>query len=142
MGHIVVAENLLLGARAPHALDHRGVVQLVRQDEAVGQELADGRDRRLVGDEARSEDESRFLAVQIGELLLQLDQRMVVAGNVARAAGAGTHLAGRLLECGDDVGVLAHAEIIANTRRDLFRLPVGARWRGNAPLCARSAKTR
>jgi hypothetical protein len=38
-----------------------------------------------------------FLAVQVGELKLELDQRMVGAGNVARAAGARAHAAGGIL---------------------------------------------
>ena len=34
------------------------------------------------------EDEHGFLAVQVGEFGLEFDQRIVGAGNVARAAGA------------------------------------------------------
>ena len=47
------------------------MVELVGEDQAVGQQPADCRDRRLVGDEARGEDEAGFLAVQIGELMFE-----------------------------------------------------------------------
>ena len=40
MSDVIVPEHLLFGAGAPHALDHRGMVQLVRQDEAIRQEPA------------------------------------------------------------------------------------------------------
>ena len=91
MREVVVAEDRACRAGAAHALDHRGVVERVGQDQAVRQQLGDRRDRRLVGDEAGREDERRFLAVQVGELGLELDQRVVGAGNVARAAGADAH---------------------------------------------------
>ena len=45
--------------------------------------------RGEIGDPAGGEDERRRLAVQVGELGLELDDRMVRAGNVAGAAGAG-----------------------------------------------------
>ena len=38
-----------------------------------GQQVGDGRDRREIGDPARGEDERGFLAVQIGEFALELD---------------------------------------------------------------------
>ena len=127
MRDVVVAEDLLLGARAPHALDHRGVVQLVGDDQAVGQKPRDGRDRRLVGDEAGGEDQRCFLAVQVGKFQFELDQRVVGAGNVAGAAGARAHPAGCVLERGDDVGVLAHAEIVVGAPDgDFLGAAVGA----------------
>ena len=52
---------------------------------------------------------------------------MVGAGNIARAAGARTHPAGGLLQGGDDVGVLAHAEIVVGAPDgDFLGLAVGA----------------
>ena len=127
MGDVVVAEDLLLGARAAHALDHRGMVEFVRDDQAVGQQPADGRDRRLVGDEAGGEDQRCLLAVQVGKLKLEFDQRMVGAGNVAGAAGARAHAAGRLLQGRDDLRVLAHAEIVVGAPDGDFLGPaVGA----------------
>ena len=112
MGEVVVAEHLLLDAGLAHALDHRGMVQLVGQDQTVGQQLGDGRDRRLVGDEAGGEDQRGFLAVQIRQFLLQFHQRVVGAGNVAGTAGARAHGRDGRGHRRDDVRVLAHAEIV------------------------------
>ena len=47
------------------------------------------RERGVVGDIGRGEQQRRFLAVQIGKLGLELDMIMGGAGDVARAAGAG-----------------------------------------------------
>ena len=112
MRHVVVAEDLLFHAALAHALDHRGVVELVGEDHAVGQQPRDGRDRRLVGNEPRGEHQRRFLAMEVGERPLELDQRPVGARDIARAAGADAELAGRLLHRGDHFGMLAHAEIV------------------------------
>src|SRR6185312_2096728 len=50
--------------------------------------------------------------MQVGELALKLDQRMVGAGNVAGAAGAGAHASGSLHHGADDLRMLRHAEIV------------------------------
>src|SRR5690606_40566135 len=62
----------------------------------IWQKTPNGGNRRLIGNEARGEDQPGLLAVQLGKFLLQLDQRMVVSGDVTRAAGAGAHAACRL----------------------------------------------
>ena len=70
------------------------------------------RNAGLVGHIARSEDQRGFLAVQTRELPLKLDQRVIVAGNVARATGASAH-AGRGFDHGaDHLRVLAHAKVV------------------------------
>ena len=125
MRHVVVAEDLLLAMRLAHALDHRIVVPGIRQDQAIGHQPRQRRDAGLVRDVAGSEDQRRFLAVQIGELALQLDQRMIVAGDVAGAAGAGSHPRRGLDHGADHFGVLAHAEIVVGAPdHDVLR-PVG-----------------
>ena len=112
MGHIVVAEHDAFAAGLADALDHRIVVERVRQDQAVRNELGERRDTGLVRHVAGGEHQRRFLAVKVGELLLELDQGMVVASDVAGAACAGAG-AGRGLDHGaDHLGVLAHAEIV------------------------------
>ena len=50
--------------------------------------------------------------MQVGELALQLDQRMIGAGDIAGAAGAGAHAGGGLDHGADHLGVLGHAEIV------------------------------
>ena len=127
MADVVVAKDLLLGARAADALDHRGVVELVGQQKAVGQQARNGRDCRFVGNETGGEDERSILAVQVGELQLELDQRMVGAGNVAGAAGARAHPPRGVLHGADHRGVLAHAEIVVRAPDgDFLGMAVGA----------------
>ena len=123
MADVVVPPDPLLAAGAPDALDHRIVVERVGQDEAIGQEAGDGRDRRQIGDPAGGEDERRRLAVQVGKLGLELDDRIVGAGNVAGSARAGPMGAGRLDRGFDDVGMAAHAEIVVRAPdRDFARV--------------------
>ena len=129
---VVVAEDLLVAARVADARDHRIVVVGVGQDQAVRNEPGDGRDAGLVGDVAGGEDQRRLLAVQVGELALERDQRMVGARDVARAAGPGAH-AGRGLDHGaDHLGMLAHAEVVVgapdhDVARPLRGVPDGVR---------------
>ena len=49
-----------------------------------------------VGDPAGGEGQRRLLAVQVGEFRLELDDRMAVAGDIPRAAGAGAVAGGGL----------------------------------------------
>ncbi len=127
MREVIVAENLPLGARALHALDHRVVIGGVGEDQAVRKEIGDRRDRREIGNPSGGEDERRFLAVEIGELMLQFDDRAARAGDVARSPCARAHLLRGLDHCVDDLGMLAHAEIVVGAPdRDVLRAPVGA----------------
>ena len=77
-----------------------------------GSSFCQRRQRRLVGDVGRGEQQRRFLAVQVGELALQLDVVVRGAGDVARAARAGADGVDRLVHGGDHGRVLAHAEIV------------------------------
>ncbi len=115
IGQIVVAEHMTLAAGVADAGDHRGVVQRIGKDRAVGQAAAQGLQRRLVGDVARGEDQRRRLAVQIGQLALEQHVVMVGAGDVARAAGASARQIERCAHRLEHHRVLAHAEIIVRT---------------------------
>ena len=103
---------MLLAAAVADAFDHRGVVLLVGEDHAAGDQLDQRRQRRVVGDVGGREEQRRFLAVQVGELVLELDVIVGGAGDVARAAGAGADGVDRLVHGGDDGRMLAHAEIV------------------------------
>jgi hypothetical protein len=132
VGHIVVTENLLLAVRLAHALDHRIVIPGIRQDEAVRHLPREGGDSGLVGDVARSEYEGRFLAVQVGEFALEFDERVIGAGNIAGAAGAGSHPRRGLDHGADHFGVLAHAEVVVrapdhDVARAVWRMPYRVR---------------
>ena len=79
MGNVIVAEDHLLAARAAHALDHGIVVQRVRHDQAIGQQLGNGRNAGEIRNPARGEGKRIVLAVQIREFGFKLHQRMVGA---------------------------------------------------------------
>ena len=66
--------------------------------------------------------------MQVGQFLFELHQRMMGAGDVAGAAGAGAHARGGLDHGADHLGMLAHAEIVVGTpdhdiARALRRVP-------------------
>ena len=130
MRDVVVTEHDPLTTRLADAFDHRIVVERVGQDQAVRNELCEGRNAGLVRDVAGREQQRRRLAVQIGKFLLELDQRMVGAGDIAGAAGAGAD-AGRGLDHGaDHLRMLTHAEVVVGTpdhdvARSLRRVPGG-----------------
>src|SRR5258708_15942516 len=109
---IVVAPNLPGTAGGTHSFDHRIMVECIGQDQAVRKQPRDRRDARVVGNIARRENECRFLAMQVGELGLQLYQRPICTRNVARSARARTHRAGGGTHRFDYLRMLAHAEIV------------------------------
>src|SRR5258708_25176327 len=124
MCHIVVAPDLLLGAGLANASDHRVVVGRIRQNEAIGHQLGDGRDPGCIGDVAGGEDDRRRLAVEIGKLALELDQRMVGSGDVTRAARPCAHAGRGLDHRTDDLGMLSHAHVIAGAPDDHLPWPL------------------
>ena len=139
MAEVVVAEDVLLAAAAPDALDHRGVVQLVGEDHEPRHQPLQRRQRRVVGDIARGEQQRRLLAVQVGQLGLELDVIMRRAGDVARAAGAGADRIDRLVHGRRAPPGLAHAEIVVRAPHgDVADAPtgemLGRRIRPAAPL--------
>src|ERR1700730_5419734 len=92
---------------------------------------------RVIGDIAGGEDQRRLAAVQIGELALQQQMHMVVARDIARAAGTGADCAQGLLYRSQDRRMLPHAEIVVRTpHRDLGAdaVIIGARKAAAAPL--------
>ena len=112
---IVVPENPLRPAVAAHALDHACVVQAVGIDDQAGEQLGQGRKRRVVCDVGRGEEQCRLLAVQIGQFRLEL---LVVdrgAGNVACATGPRAHGIERLVHGRQDCRMLPHPEIVVAT---------------------------
>ena len=138
--HVVVAEHAAGSAAVADAGDHRGVVQRVGEHQAAGQAGGQGRERRLVGDVARGEDQGRVLAMQAGQFALQLDMQVVGAGDVARAAGAGALRRHRVTHGLEHQGVAAHAEVVIaapdhDLARGAHRRPVqGQRIAAGQPL--------
>ena len=89
---------------------------------------------RPVRDIAGGEQQGAFLAVQVGQLALELDVVVVGARDVAGAAGAGAAAVQRLVHGGDHRGVLAHAEIVVGAPDgDLLLLGPVVGGAGEAP---------
>ena len=112
MRHIIVAEDPLGAAIAPHAFDHRGMVQRVGIDDQARKQLGQGGQRRVIGDIGRGKDQRRLFAMQIGQLGLQplvIDRG---ARDIARAARTCAGGLQRLVHRGQNLGVLAHAQIV------------------------------
>ena len=109
---VVMAEDVLLAAAPADALDHRGVILLVGEDHQPRHESLQGGEGRIVGDIGRGEEQRRLLAVQIGELGLELHMIVSCSGDIARAARARADLLDRLMHGVAHNRVLAHAEII------------------------------
>ena len=112
MFDIIMAENALFAARIADARDHAGVVKFVGKDDAAGQQTRQRRQRRFVRDIARREQQSGFLAVQVGQFAFQIDMIVGVAADIARAARTGTDIVQRLFHRGDHLGMLPHGEIV------------------------------
>src|SRR5262249_20104807 len=70
------------------------------------------RDAGLVRHVARGEHQGGLLAMQISKLHLELDQGMIGAGDIARAAGTGTETGRGRHHRPDHLRVLTHAEVI------------------------------
>ena len=132
MGEIVVAENLPLRLGAADAFDHRIVIELIGENEAIGQEVADGRNRREIGNPAGGKDERQLFAVEIGQFGFEFDERMIGAGNIAGAASPGAVLCRRRCHRLDHPRVASHAEIVVGAPDDdfldaIWTVPKGAR---------------
>ena len=132
MLHVVVPPDRLLGAALAHALDHGIVVPFVGQDQAMRQQLGDRGDAGLVRNVAGGKDQRGFLAVQVGEFRLELHQRVIGPGDIARAAGSRAHARRGLDHGANDFRVLPHAEIVVrapdhDVALALRRMPIGMR---------------
>ena len=134
VSQIVVAPDHLLAAAVADAGDHGGVVLGVREDDEPRQQLAQGRQRGVVGDVGGGEQQRRLLAVQIGQLGLELDVIVGGAGDVARAAGARAGRVDRLVHGGEHGRMLAHAEVVVGA-------PDGDRPGAAAHIVAGGGKT-
>lgn len=79
---VVVFPDDLLRARVTNALDHGGMVGRVGEVDATGELGAESGEGGVVGDIAGREDESSGLAVESGQLLLEVEVPGTVTGDV------------------------------------------------------------
>ena len=112
VGQVVVAPDALLPAAVADAGDHGGVVLLVREDDAARQQLLQRRQRGVVGDVGRGEQQRRFLAVQVGKLALELDVVVEVPEMLRVPPEPAPASVERRVHGGEHGRVLAHAEIV------------------------------
>ena len=91
------------------ALDHGGVIEGVGEDGAVGELGTEGGEGGIVGNVAGGEHEGGFLTVKLSDCAFKGDGVLVVAGDVAGAAGAGAVGVEGLMHGFEDLGVAAHA---------------------------------
>ncbi len=132
MAEIVVPPDPLLAARRAHAGDHGGVVEGVGEHDHAGQDVGEHRKGRLVRDVARGEQQRAFLAVQLGELALEVGMVPGRARDVARAARARAGLVERGVHRVEHELALAHAEVVVRAPHD----DVAHRAVGGAPFGA------
>ena len=93
IGEIVVLPNFLLGSRMSDSLDHGRMVGGVGKVDKSGDPPSESGESRIVGDVAGGEDESRFLPVQVGELVLESEMEGVVSGDVTSSSSSASVLA-------------------------------------------------
>jgi len=132
VGGVVVPEDSLLCPAVTNAFDHRGVVALVREHDAIGQARRKRRQRRQVRDIRGGEEQGGRLGMQLRQLAFQQHVPMIGAGDITRAAGSGAAPLERDPHGRQHRRMLAHAEIIVGAPdRDLAKAGLAA------PGCAR-----
>ena len=100
----------------PDAIDDRGVVELVADDQvALG---GDGRDDAAVGGQAGLERQHRLDVLEVRQPALQLLDQLVVAGDRAHRARAHAQLADGLQRRLDEVRMRGQAEVVVRRQAD------------------------
>ena len=121
---VAMREDGACRLRQPNAVDDRGVIELVADDQ-----VGVGRDRRncsAVGGQARLQRQHCFDMLEIGQALLELLDQLGRAGDRAHGAGAHTELADGLLGRGDEMRMGSQAEVVVRREAD-DRPPVDRR---------------
>src|SRR5689334_19754798 len=108
MLEVVVAEQAFLAAAVLDSRDHRRVIELVREDDAPREELAERRQGGLVRHIAAGEQERALFTVEARQLSLELGVIMRIAADIAGTPGSRADVAKREFHRRDDGGVLAH----------------------------------
>src|SRR5690242_13430559 len=105
-------EDVLLGPAIADPRDHRSVVERIRYNDHAGDGSRQCRKSCFVCDKAGGEDQRGLALMQVSDLGFEFQMEVSVAGDVARAAAAGT----MRLDCCDHrlqhSRMLTHAEII------------------------------
>src|ERR1700740_3616897 len=99
----------------PDALDHRGVVCRIGEDDTVGNFSGQCGKSSLICDVARGEEQRSLLAMEIGKLAFQKHVVMASPGNVACSACAGSNSIECLVHRCEHRRMLTHPEVIIGT---------------------------
>ena len=114
--HVAVREDRPRGLREAYAVDDRGVVQLVADDQVALP--GDGRDDAAVGGEARLEGERRLHVFEDRQATLQLLVQLHGAGDGAHGTRPDAQVAGGPERRLDEVGVRGEAEVVVRGEAD------------------------
>lgn len=94
------------------ALDHRSVVQAVRENDTVGQFTAQSRQCRIVGYITRRKDERSLLGVEICNRLLERHSVLVVARDVPSTSSACSVSVEGFVHRLEHLRVATHTEVV------------------------------
>src|SRR5579863_3139707 len=96
----------------PNTLDHRGVIEFIRQDRAASHVRGQGAERGHVRNVTRREQQRGLLAMEIRKFPLEENVVVVGAGNIARTTSSRAATVQRFMHRRKHFWVLTHAEII------------------------------
>src|SRR3546814_14328201 len=92
------------------------MVERVGENHAAGENFRERGKRRFVRYITRGKKEPPFLAMEVGKLGFEIDMIVRVAADIARTARPCTHIVQSPFHGGDDLGMLAHRELIVGTQ--------------------------
>src|SRR5277367_6047870 len=118
VGGVLVFENFDSGAREAAAVNDRGVIQFVGNDQIVFAE--DGGDGAGVGRESRLEHHAGFHLFEAGDLRFEVHVHLHSAGYAAHGSGADAEFARSVNSRAAELGVRRKTQIIIGAKVDDF----------------------
>jgi hypothetical protein len=110
-----VFEDQLFGTGMSNALDHRSVIQGVRENHAVWEFAAERCERGIVGYIARCKHQCCVCSMQFRKCSLQANGVLVVARDIPGSSCTGSVFVESFMHGLQDLGVPAHAKIVIGT---------------------------
>lgn len=115
IGRRIVLPDALFTTGMADSLDHAGMIERIREDDRVGKTRAECAERGPVRHVTAGEKKRGFLAVKIGQLLLQQHVFVHGTGDVTRTAGTRAVPLQSVVHRLQHRRVLAHAKIVVGT---------------------------
>ncbi len=110
IGHVVVAVAMALGLAEAHAVDDRGVIQLVGNDRILGAEQR--LEKAAIRIEAGAVEDGVFGAEELAELRLEQLVRLLRAADETHAGHPEAPAVERFVSGADDLGMIGESKII------------------------------